>query len=257
MDMTGERRIPAPRAKVWDALNDPEVLKASIPGCQSLEKLSDTEMKATAAIKIGPISARFAGNVQLSDLDPPTGYRISGEGQGGVAGFAKGGANVHLDDDGGDTLLKYEVHAQVGGKIAQLGARLIDATAKNMADQFFERFSNQVAPPAEPTAAAATAPAVAVPQAQPSLAQQQQQATPVFPAAPHAGEHPTHAPSPQIFPAAPSAEVAEPVLPPAYPAASVGMMDMVPREPFGFPLVAWIGGAAFLAILLLFLVSTL
>ena len=148
MDMTGERRIPAPRAKVWDALNDPDVLKASIPGCQSLEKLSATEMKATAAVKIGPISARFSGNVQLSDLDPPTGYRISGEGQGGVAGFAKGGAMVHLDEDGDDTLLKYEVHAQVGGKIAQLGARLIDSTAKNLADQFFRNFSHQVAPPA-------------------------------------------------------------------------------------------------------------
>lgn len=235
MDMTGERRIPAPRRKVWDALNDPDVLKASIPGCQSLEKLSDQEMKATAAVKIGPISARFSGNVQLSDLDPPNGYRISGEGQGGVAGFAKGGANVQLTDDGGDTLLIYEVHAQVGGKIAQLGARLIDATAKNLADQFFERFSNQVAPPA---------------QLEPDTA-----ARPVFPAAPQAEETPTHPPSPQIFPSAPSAEVAEPVLPPPDPHASVSMMDMVPREPFGFPLVVWIGGAVFLAILLLFLVS--
>ncbi len=105
MDMTGERRIPAPREKVWAALNDPDVLKAGIPGCQSLEKLSDTEMKATAAVKIGPISARFTGNVQLLDLDPPNGYRISGEGQGGVAGFAKGGANVQLAEDGADTLL--------------------------------------------------------------------------------------------------------------------------------------------------------
>lgn len=237
MDMTGERRIPAPRSKVWDALNDPDVLKASIPGCQSLEKLSDTEMKATAAVKIGPISARFSGNVQLSDLDPPTGYRISGEGQGGVAGFAKGGATVHLDEDAGGTLLKYEVHAQVGGKIAQLGARLIDSSAKNLADQFFRNFSNQVAPPPEEAAA--------VPG----------EAAPVFPAAPHAGETPTHEPSPQIFPSAPSAEVAEPVLPPAHPPASVGMMDMVPREPFGLPLIAWIGGAVFLFILLVFFAS--
>ena len=98
-------------------------------------------MKATAAVKIGPISARFTGNVQLSDIDPPNGYTISGEGQGGVAGFAKGGAKVKLADDGADTLLRYEVHAQVGGKLAQLGARLVDATAKQMADQFFDRFS--------------------------------------------------------------------------------------------------------------------
>ena len=101
MDMTGERRIPAPRQKVWDALNDPEVLKAAIPGCKSLEKTSDTDMKATAAIRIGPIAAQFTGKVQLLDLDPPTSYRIAGEGQGGVAGFANGGATVHLSDDGG------------------------------------------------------------------------------------------------------------------------------------------------------------
>ncbi|MDR3530123.1 MAG: carbon monoxide dehydrogenase subunit G [Rhodopila sp.] len=144
MDMTGERRIPAPRQTVWEALNDPEVLKASIPGCESLEKLSDDQMKATAAVKVGPISARFTGKVQLSDIDPPNGYRISGEGQGGVAGFAKGGANVALVDDGADTLLSYQVNAQVGGKLAQLGGRLIDATAKQMADAFFDRFSKQV-----------------------------------------------------------------------------------------------------------------
>ncbi len=144
MDMTGERRIPAPRQTVWEALNDPEVLKVSIPGCESLEKLGDDQMRATAAVKVGPISARFTGKVQLTDIDPPNGYRISGEGQGGAAGFAKGGANVALTDDGADTLLRYQVNAQVGGKLAQLGARLIDATAKQMADQFFDRFSSQV-----------------------------------------------------------------------------------------------------------------
>ncbi len=146
MDMTGERRIPAPREEVWAALNDPEVLKAAIPGCESLEKTSETEMKATAAVKIGPISARFTGKVQLSDIDPPNGYTIGGEGQGGVAGFAKGGAKVRLDPDGAGTLLRYEVNAQVGGKIAQLGARLIDATAKSMADQFFNRFTAHLTP---------------------------------------------------------------------------------------------------------------
>ena len=152
MDMTGERRIPAPRQVVWDALNDVAVLKASIPGCETLEKTADTQMKATAAIKLGPISAKFSGNVQLSDIDPPNSYTIGGEGQGGVAGFAKGGAKVFLTDDGADTLLRYEVNAQVGGKIAQLGARLIDATAKQMADAFFDRFSAQVRAmvPAEP-----------------------------------------------------------------------------------------------------------
>ena len=136
MDMTGERRIPASRALVWQALNDPEVLKSSIPGCESMEKLSDSELKATAAVKIGPIAARFTGKVNLLDLDPPNSYRIDGEGQGGVAGFAKGGAVVRL--------LTYDVKAQVGGKIAQLGARLIDATAKQMADAFFNNFSAAV-----------------------------------------------------------------------------------------------------------------
>ncbi|MGH7211339.1 MAG: CoxG family protein, partial [Acetobacteraceae bacterium] len=130
---------------VWNALNDPEVLRTAIPGCQSLEKISDSEMKATAAVRIGPIAARFTGLVHLSDLDPPNSYRISGEGQGGVAGFAKGGAEVNLADDGDFTLLRYAVNAQVGGKIAQLGGRLIDASAKQMADSFFDRFSAEVA----------------------------------------------------------------------------------------------------------------
>lgn len=163
MEMTGERRIPAPREKVWNALNDPEVLRTAIPGCQSLEKLSDNEMKATAAVRIGPIAARFTGLVHLSDLDPPNSYRISGEGQGGVAGFAKGGAEVNLADDGDFTLLRYAVNAQVGGKIAQLGGRLIDASAKQMADNFFDRFSAEVAGPeeagAETPAVVASAPA--------------------------------------------------------------------------------------------------
>jgi hypothetical protein len=151
MDMTGERRIAAPRQAVWQALNDPAVLKASIPGCESLDKLSDTEMQATAAVKVGPMSGRFSGKVHLADLDPPNGYTISGEGQGGVLGFAKGGAKVALAEDGDATLLHYEVNAQVGGKLAQLGARLIDASAKQMADQFFDRFSARVGAP-EPAA---------------------------------------------------------------------------------------------------------
>jgi carbon monoxide dehydrogenase subunit G len=154
MDMSGERRIHAPRQKVWEALNDPEILKASIPGCDSMERLGENELKATASIKIGPISAKFAGKVTLADIDPPNGYTISGEGQGGVAGFAKGGASVRLTDIDGGTLLTYDVKAQVGGKIAQLGARLIDASAKQMAETFFDRFSARLAPAAPEPAAA-------------------------------------------------------------------------------------------------------
>jgi carbon monoxide dehydrogenase subunit G len=147
MDMNGERRIAAPRAQVWAALNDTEVLKSAIPGCETLVREEGNVLRATASLKIGPISAKFAGKVNLLDLDPPNGYRIEGEGQGGVAGFAKGGAIVTLEADGAATILRYAVKAQVGGKIAQLGARLIDATAKQMADAFFDRFGNMVAAP--------------------------------------------------------------------------------------------------------------
>jgi carbon monoxide dehydrogenase subunit G len=162
MEMTGSQRIEAPRERVWAALNDPEVLKACIPGCQSLEKLDDSHMRATAAVKVGPVSARFNGQVTLSEIDPPNGYRITGEGQGGAAGFAKGGALVKLSDDGAATLLHYEVSAQVGGKLAQVGGALIDATAKQMAGAFFKRLAEAVVPPAAesppaPQAAAATA----------------------------------------------------------------------------------------------------
>ncbi|HQT46981.1 MAG TPA: carbon monoxide dehydrogenase subunit G [Acidocella sp.] len=158
MDMSGERLIEAPREKVWAALNDPEVLKSCIPGCETVEKVSDTELKATAAVKLGPIAARFAGKVLLSDLDPPNGYTISGEGQGGVAGFAKGGAKVALLPDESGTRLSYTVNAQIGGKMAQLGARLIDSTAKQYAETFFTRFAAIVAPP-EPVPEAVAEPA--------------------------------------------------------------------------------------------------
>jgi len=203
MDMSGERRISAPREKVWAALNDPAVLKAAIPGCETMEKLSDTELKATASVKIGPISAKFAGKMHLLDLDPPNGYRIEGEGQGGVAGFAKGGASVRLVADGSDTILSYNVKANVGGKIAQLGARLIDASAKQMADAFFDRFAAQVAS-AE--------------------------------AAPEAAAAPAAAPAP---------------------APSISLLDMIPREPGGLPMVAWIGIALFLPVALLLLMGFL
>jgi hypothetical protein len=161
MDMTGEYRIEAPRDKVWAALNDPEVLKQAIPGCQEIDKLSATEMTAKVIAKVGPVKANFTGQVTLSDLDPPNSYRISGEGKGGAAGFAKGGANVKLEPAGNATILKYEVNATVGGKLAQLGARLIDGTAKKMANEFFAEFARVVeAGEAAPAAAEA---AVAAP----------------------------------------------------------------------------------------------
>ena len=141
MDMTGEEKIPAPRQAVWAALNDVETLKQCIPGCQSLEKLSDTEMTAKVKVGIGPVRATFTGKVMLSDLDPPNGYQLTGEGSGGLAGHAKGGATVHLSDDGVDTLMRYEAKAEVGGRLAQLGGRLIDSAAKKLADEFFDKFA--------------------------------------------------------------------------------------------------------------------
>ena len=148
MDMTGEYRIPAPRAKVWAALNDPATLKASLPGCESLEKVGDNQFAATVVAKVGPVKAKFNGNVALSNLNPPESYTIAGEGKGGAAGFAKGGADVRLTEDGAETtLLSYTAKADVGGKLAQLGSRLIDGTAKKMADEFFDNFVRQVAGP--------------------------------------------------------------------------------------------------------------
>lgn len=152
MEMSGEYRIRAPRAAVWAALNDPEVLKTSIPGCKELQKVSDTEMTATVEAKVGMIKARFAGAVTLSNINAPTGYTITGEGKGGVAGFAKGGADVNLTDEGGETVLRYSASGQVGGKLAQIGARLIDATAKQMADQFFSNFAARLNAPQQETA---------------------------------------------------------------------------------------------------------
>ena len=192
MDMTGERRIAAPRQVVWDALNDTTTLKASIPGCETLEKTDDTHMKATAAVKLGPISARFNGAVTLSDINAPNSYTITGEGQGGVAGFAKGGAKVFLTDDAGATLLKYEVNAQVGGKLAQ---------------QFFTKFSDDVQK---------LVPAEAAP------------ATPV-----------------EIVPS--------PIAPPS----AISPLALIPREPFGLPVMGWIGILLFAGILLATLASLL
>src|SRR5690242_3228787 len=147
MTMTGEVQLPAARQAVWDKLNDPDVLKACIPGCEELEATDDHGFRATAKMKVGPVSARFKGKVRLSDLDPPNGYRISGEGDGGVAGFAKGGATVALTDKDGGTLLTYNVEAQIGGKLAQLGQRLVNGAAKKLADQFFAKFAAQFSQP--------------------------------------------------------------------------------------------------------------
>ena len=168
MDMSGERRIAASRAAVWAALNDPEILRQCIPGCELLEMLSATEMTARVKLQIGPVRATFNGKIRLSDLDPPNSYRIAGEGNGGVAGYAKGGAKVMLSDEGGGTLMRYDVKADVGGKLAQLGGRLIDSTSKKLADEFFEKFSTLVGGPAPVAAApgevqAATATASAEP----------------------------------------------------------------------------------------------
>lgn len=140
MDMTGEHRIAAPRDVVWAALNDADVLRQCIPGCEELERLSDTGMRAIVVQKIGPVKARFEGEVELTNIDAPESYTIRGEGKGGVAGFAKGGADVTLAEDGEETILSYEVHATVGGKLARLGSRLIDSTARKLAAQFFDNF---------------------------------------------------------------------------------------------------------------------
>jgi carbon monoxide dehydrogenase subunit G len=145
MTMNGEVQLAAPRDVVWAKLNDAEVLKQCIPGCEELNKTSDTEFNAVATIKIGPVKAKFKGRVHLSDMDPPNGYKISGEGEGGVAGFAKGGAVVKLTEKDGGTLLSYDVESQIGGKLAQLGQRLVQGTAKKLADDFFNKFAAAVA----------------------------------------------------------------------------------------------------------------
>jgi len=145
MKMAAEQRIAAPRQRVWEALNDPEILRASIPGCQSLERESDVRYTATVEVKVGPIGARFKGAVSFEDLSPPTGYTLILEGNGGIAGTVKGSAKVRLSEQAGGTLISYEVDAQVGGRMAQLGGPIIDATARQLAGKFFSRFGERVA----------------------------------------------------------------------------------------------------------------
>ena|SRR5260221_13617873 len=144
MDLTGSYMIPAKQSAVWAALNDSEILRECIPGCETLSMLSETEFAATVLAKIGPLKARFTGRVELSEIDPNNGYRIQGEGSGGVAGYAKGGARVHLQEAGDSTMLTYEVEAQIGGKLAQLGSRLITGVVKNMAERFFTTLVSKV-----------------------------------------------------------------------------------------------------------------
>jgi carbon monoxide dehydrogenase subunit G len=145
MEMISEQLIEASRETVWDALNDTAILQQAMPGCESFDATGDNTFEAKLVTKIGPVKAKFKFDVELSDLDPPNGYTISGAGQGGAAGFAKGSASVTLSDQEGATVLAYNVHASVGGKLAQLGARLIDGVAKKMADEFFENFKELVA----------------------------------------------------------------------------------------------------------------
>ncbi|PRY23867.1 hypothetical protein CLV78_104360 [Aliiruegeria haliotis] len=144
MDMTGEHRIAAPREEVWAALNDPDVLRVCIPGCQELEQTDDGRLSAVVVQKIGPVKAKFKGEVELVNVVPPESYTIQGEGKGGVAGFAKGAADVALAEEDGETVLTYSVHAQVGGKLAQLGNRLINSTSKKLANTFFDTFSDHL-----------------------------------------------------------------------------------------------------------------
>jgi carbon monoxide dehydrogenase subunit G len=150
MEMTGEQLIAVPKQRVWQALNDPDVLKACIPGCDTIEKLSDQEYRIGMTAAVGPVKARFNGKLLLGDLNPPHSYSINFEGSGGAAGFGKGGAKVALEEAGADTLLKYTANAQVGGKLAQVGSRLIDGVARKMADEFFQRFNRTLAPAAAP-----------------------------------------------------------------------------------------------------------
>ena len=243
MDMTGEYRIPAPRQRVWEALNDPAILKAAIPGCEELNKLSDNELDARVKAKVGPVSATFTGKVTLNDLNPPVSYRIVGEGKGGAAGFAKGGAEVALAEDGSDTLLRYNAKADVGGKLAQIGSRLIQGTAKKMADDFFGKFSSIVA---ERHAAEVSAP-VPPPAAVPPIA-------PAAPAAPSEAATPVPpAPVPPTPPPAPKPVAFQPEQP-RIPATTA---TPLPAAAPGRPWYVWLIGAIVVVIVLFWLLRLL
>ena len=228
MKMNGEFRVPTDRETVWRALNDPAVLKECLPGCQEIEKTSDTEMSATLAIKVGPVKATFKGGVTFSDLDPPNGYTLSGQGQGGTAGFASGEAKVSLVEEDGATVVQYDVDAKVGGKLAQIGSRLIDSTAKKLAKQFFDSLAEKLGggeeaePAAEsPPETEAAAPPEPTPPPDPA------------PASPEPAAPPPDAPSED----APSAD-AGPPLPPA-------------TQRKGLPTAAWAAAVVVVAVVLI------
>jgi uncharacterized protein len=235
MDMTGEFPIPAPRQRVWEGLNDPEILKQCIPGCETIEKTSDTEFSAKVVARVGPVRANFSGKVTLSDIDPPQAYTISGEGTGGVAGFARGSAKVRLDEDGAATMLRYEVQANVGGKLAQIGSRLIDAASRKMASDFFERFAALMAP-AETVAETAVAETTA--------AEAEPLATPVTATAPVLVEA---APPPEL-PQPPAPRIAEPA------AAQTPPQIQAPAPAAGLrlPPAVWVTGLAVVVALMLY-----
>jgi carbon monoxide dehydrogenase subunit G len=169
MEMKGEQLIPAPQQVVWDALNDPEVLKACVPGCESIEKSADNEYQVLMVVRVGPVSAKFKGKLTLSDISPPSSYSISFEGQGGAAGFAKGSAQVRLSAEGAHTKLSYEVKANVGGKLAQIGSRLVDAAAKKVANDFFRNFNEKAASLQQPHTEAHEEDHAAAPSSDPDL----------------------------------------------------------------------------------------
>ncbi len=253
MKMKGEFQVPTDRETVWRALNDTEVLKECLPGCQEIEKTSDTEMAATLVIKVGPVKATFKGGVTLSDLDPPNGYTISGQGQGGTAGFASGEAKVKLVAEEGATVVQYDVDAKVGGKLAQIGSRLIDSTAKKLAKQFFDKLAEKLgggenaetaAQPAQEAAAAAPD----EPAPSPDPAPETEAAKPAESVPPSAEP----APLPDPAPASP-----EPTAPPAdappegAPAADAGPPLPAAVQRKGLPTAAWAAAVVVVAVVLI------
>ena len=246
MKMNGEFRVPTDRETVWRALNDPEVLKQCLPGCQVIEKTSETEMTATLVIKVGPVKATFAGGVTLSDLDPPNGYTISGQGQGGAAGFASGEAKVKLVEEDGATVVQYDVDAKVGGKLAQIGSRLIDSTAKKLSKQFFDSLAEKLGGGEEAEAEKA--------EAEEAEAEDAAAAEPE-PAAPAQPEPPADSAPPSPEPVAPPSP--EPAATPADDAA-----ESAPAEAAGPPLApaarrkglataAWVAAVVVVAVVLI------